>query len=76
MEPQLNTKHDPVIGQHWSVVDLQHLMARRMYALVCELEEVGADIPPKKLFMLETLGYSVDLDSGIVGAECEVPYAG
>lgn len=68
MTVQLNiqTEHDPIIGQHWSTVDTEHLVARHMYYLACELREIGAQIPVAKLFVLEALGYQVDLDTGTV----------
>ena len=66
MQLQLNTEYDPVIGKHWSEVDLQHLLARRLYALSCELHALHCGIPALTLFNLEALGYVVDLDTGEV----------
>lgn len=77
MTKQPNTEYNPTVGKHWTDIDVDHLLARLLYDLSCELREAGCAIPARKLFLLEAMGYSINLETGMVTHEldAEVPHA-
>ena len=57
------------VQRHWTEVDIETEMDDRLVAMDDELGQNAIGIDPFTLFMLEALGYVVDLDTGQVKNE-------
>ena len=58
-------------GKHWADIDVYHLLALCLDDMSHEIRDAGGDIPARKLFTLEAMGYIVNLQTGIVTHELD-----